>query len=200
MQDGIELLEVPNALQGTLTSIGPTVSASLQLESVIGLAPEAAGFELENTASAVAETDDFLRLGATLAFLPSTFLSAAAYLSALESDPERTSAADAMATAFGCDDVANIIVGVGSTPGQAFPGCDEACALDLCRTGMGALWSRVAGSALPAVPWQISGASRAQIDDEARPTRVDGDWIGTLTVPDFETAPIQGPFSGQAND
>lgn len=200
MQDGIELLEVPNALQGTLTSIGPTASASLQLESVIGLAPEAAGFELENTASAVAETDDFLRLGATLVFLPSTFLSAAAYLSALESDPERTSAADAMATAFGCDDVANIIVGVGTTPGQAFPGCDEACALDLCRTGMGALWSRVAGSALPAVPWQISGASRAQIDDEARPTRVDGDWIGTLTVPDFETAPIQGPFSGESND
>jgi hypothetical protein len=198
MQDGIELLEVPSALQGTLTSPGATVSASLKLESVIGLAPEAAGFELENTASAVAETDDFLRLGATLEFLPSTFLSAAGNLSALASDPERTSAADAMATEFGCADVASIIVGVGTVPGQAFPGCDQTCAVDLCRTAMGELWSRVAGSALPAVPWQISGASRAQIDEEARPTRVDGDWIGTLTVPDFETAPIQGPFSGES--
>lgn len=200
MHGGLERLEVPSALLGTLLSPGPDVAASLRLESVIGLSPEAAGFDVENTASAVAETDDFLRLGATLEFLPSTFMSAAANLSALESDPERTSAADAMATEFGCADVADIIVDVGTTPGQAFPGCDEGCVLDLCRSAMVELWSRVAGSALPAVPWQVSGASRAQIDAEARPTRVDGDWIGTLTVPAFPTTPIQGPFSGEASE
>jgi hypothetical protein len=147
----------------------------------------------------MAETEDFLRLGATLELLPSTFLSAAANLTALAADPERTSAADAMATEFGCDAVASIIVDVGSEPGEAFAGCDEACALELCREAMDVLWSRVAGSALPAVPWQISGASRAAIDDAARPTRIDGNWIGTITVPDLGTSPIQGPFSGDAN-
>lgn len=199
MRSGLELLEVPTALQGTLTSLGPDGAASLRLETVIGLTTEEAGFQAENPASAMAETDDFLRLGATLDFSPSTFLSAAASRAALANDPARTSAADAMASAFGCDDVASIITGVGSEPGEAFPGCDEECALGLCREAMGVLWSRVAGSALPSVPWQISGASRAQIDDAARPTEVDGNWIGTLSVPDFGTSPIQGPFSGNSN-
>jgi hypothetical protein len=199
MRSGMDLLEVPGAFEGTLTSLGPNGSASLRLDTVIGLTPEEAGFQTENTASVMAETEDFLRLGATLEFLPSTFLSAAASRAALARDPERSSAADAMASEFGCDDVASIIAGAGSLPGEAFAGCDEACALALCREAMGVLWSRVDGSALPAVPWQISGAARALIDDAARPARVDGDWIGTISVPDFGTSPIQGPFSGEAN-
>jgi hypothetical protein len=199
MRIGIDLLEVPGAIDGTLTSLGSDGSAALQLSSVIGLTPAQAGFDADNTASAMAETEDFLRLGATLELLPSTFLSAAASRAALARDPERTSAADAMATEFGCDDVANIIVTAGNVPGQAYAGCDEDCALGLCREAMGVLWSRVAESALPPVPWQISGASRAQIDDAARPTRVDGNWIGTITVPDFGTSPIAGPFSGESN-
>jgi hypothetical protein len=199
MRSGMDRLEVPGALAGTMTSPEPGGSASLRLATVIGLTPEAAGFQAENTASVMAETEDFLRLGATLELLPSTFLSAAATLAALENDPERTSAADAMATTFGCDDVASIIVDAGSVPGEAFEGCGEACAIELCREAMGVLWSRVAGSALPAVPWQISGGSRAQIDDVARPTRVDGDWIGNISVTDFGTSLIQGPFSGESN-
>lgn len=208
MRSGIELLEAPDAFQGTLTSLGtagagsaaPGGAALLSIESVIGLAPVQTGFDRENTATAVAETEDFLRLGATLSWQPSPFFSAAATRAALDRDPERTSAADAMATEFGCDDVASIIVGAGNVPGEAFPGCDESCALGLCRSAMSELWSRVAGSGLAAVPWQISVASRAQIDDAARPTRVDGVWIGTLTVPDFGTTPIQGPFSGIAGN
>jgi hypothetical protein len=195
MRSGIERLEVPGAVHGTLTSLGPDGSASLRLDSVIGRTPSETGFAAENTASAMAEADDFLRLGVTLPLLPSTFLSAAASQAALARDPARTSAADAMATQFGCDDVASIIVGVGSDPDEAFPGCDEGCTLDLCREAMGVLWSRVAESALPAVPWQISGGARATIDDEARPTEVDGIWIGTLTVSELGTTPIQGPFS-----
>jgi hypothetical protein len=199
MRSGMDRLEAPGALQGTMTSPAPGGSASLRLATVIGLTPEEAGFQVENAASVTAETDDFLRLGATLELLPSTFLSAAASLAALANDPERTSAADAMATTFGCDDVASIIVDAGSVPGEAFADCGEACALELCREAMGVLWSRVTGSALPPVPWQISGGSRAQIDDAARPTRVDGDWIGNITVPDFGASMIQGPFSGESN-
>lgn len=198
MRSGIELLEVPGALEGTLTSIGPGGSASLELASVVGLAPDAAGFNLENTASVVTETEDFLRLGAALELRPSAFLSAAANQAALARDPARTSAADAMATEFGCAGVASTLASLGAEPGEAFAGCDEACALELCRGAMEVLWSRVAGSELPAVPWQISGAARAQIDDAARPTQVDGNWIGTISVADFGPSPIQGPFSGEA--
>jgi hypothetical protein len=216
MRSGIELLEVPGAFQGTLVSLAPSDAtsdaapgpkdgaalgaASLSLTSVIGLPPAQTGFEAENTATAVAETEDFLRLGATLDWRPSPFFSAAASRTALALDPERTSAADAMAEEFGCADVANIIVAAGNVPGQAFAGCDEGCALELCRDAMVELWSRIAAANLPAVPWQISGASRAQIDDFARPTRVDGNWIGTINVPDFGTTPIEGPFTGEASN
>jgi hypothetical protein len=199
MRSGLELLEAPEALQGTLASPGAAGATSLTLDSVIGLTPEETGFEALNTANAVAETEDFLRIGTTLSWQPSPFLAAAANRAALANDPERTGAADAMATQFGCDDVAGILVGVGSVPGEAFAGCDGACAETLCRDAMGVLWARVGGSELPAVPWQITGASRAQIDDEARPTRVDGTWIGTLTLPDFQSTPIGGPFSGESS-
>jgi hypothetical protein len=204
MRSGIELLEAPGAFEGTLTSLGsaggasaaPDGAALLSIESVIGLSPIQTGFDQENTATAVAETEDLLRLGATLSWRPSPFFSAAATRAALDRDPARTSAADAMATEFGCDNVASIVVAAGTVPGDAFPGCDETCVLGLCRSAMTELWSRVVDSALPAVPWQISVASRAQIDDAARPTRVDGNWIGTLTVPEFGTTPIEGPFTG----
>jgi hypothetical protein len=222
MRSGIDLLEAPSAFRGALVTLAASSAppaestgsgapsdegatpalgaATLSLETVIGLAPEQTGFRLENTATAVAETDDFLRIGATLDWLPSPFFSAAASRAALARDPERTSAADAMAEEFGCDDVANILVATGTTPGEAYPGCDESCMLELCRGAMVELWSRIAASNLPAVPWPISGASRAQVDDLARPTRVEGSWIGTLEVPDFGSTPIQGPFSGDVVD
>ena len=101
-----------------------------------------------------------------------------------------------MAAEFGCDDVASILVESSSIEGEAFEGCDEACTRVLCETAMVELWSRVAESGLPAVPWQISAAARAQIDAQARPTNVEGSWVGTLEVEGLATTPIGGPFSG----
>ncbi|HWO11719.1 MAG TPA: hypothetical protein VNN80_19630, partial [Polyangiaceae bacterium] len=154
MRAGIERLEQPGAMRGSLVSLGPDSEAAFTLESVIGLTPQAAGFAAQNGASAVVEMEDILRLGTTLDWQPSPLLAQAATLSALELDPERVSAADAMATQFGCDDVARILVEAGASAGEAFAGCDAACTLALCEAAMGELWSRVAGSNLPAVPWQ----------------------------------------------
>lgn len=196
MRVGLSRLEEPGAIQGTLTSLDAEGTASLALESVIGLTPEATGFERANAASARAETEDFLRIGATLAWRPSPLLSEAASFAALDQNPTQMSAAGAMAAQFGCGDVASVLVAAGATPGEAFDGCDEACVLALCEEAMQELWSRVTSSNLPAVPWQISGAARARIDINARPTSVSGDWVGSLTVSDFGVTPIQGPFSG----
>jgi hypothetical protein len=101
-----------------------------------------------------------------------------------------------MAEQFGCDDVASILVESSSIEGEAFAGCDEACTSALCATAMVELWLRVAESGLPAVPWQISAAARAQVDAQARPTGVDGSWVGSLEVDGFPTTPIGGPLSG----
>lgn len=196
MQTGLARLNGEGALAGTLTVLGSDGAASLVLESVIGLSPESAGFEPESAASAYAETEDLLRVGATLAWQPSPFLAEAATLEALVEDPARSSVADAMATRFGCPNVAALITGVGEEAGQAFPGCDEACVLALCQGAMVRLWSRVEESNLPVVPWQISAGERAQIDENARPVFFEGIWVGSLTVTDFGSAMIQGPFSG----
>ena len=200
MRVGLDRLEQPGALRGTLAVTGTAGEASFTLESVIGSAPEEMGFAAENAASAVVETEDFLRLGTTLDWLPSPLLAQVATLTAIERDPERTSGADAMATQFGCDDVASILVESSSIEGEAFAGCDEACTASLCEAAMVELWLRVAESGLPAVPWQISAAARAQVDARARPTGVDGSWVGTLAVDGLGATPIGGPFSGAAGD
>jgi hypothetical protein len=196
MRTGLGRLSQPDAIVGTLSTLGPEGMASMELASVIGLSPEAAGFPVQSAASALAETEDFLRIGATLSWLPSPFLAAAANLVVVSEDPARTSAADAMATQFDCENMATLLVNAGATPGQAFAGCNQACMLDLCRGAMVQLWSRVAGSDLPAVPWQISAASRAEIDENARLIHVEGNWIGSLTLSEFGNSLIQGPYSG----
>lgn len=196
MRTGLERLEQPDAIRGSLTFLSADGLASLELESVLALPAEETGFERENAASARAEAEDLLRIGATLAWQPSPLLAAAANYAALEQNPEQASAGDAMAALFGCPEVATVLVSAGSAPDEAFAACGEACVLELCEGAMRQLWSRVAESGLPAVPWQISGAARARIDDYARPTRVSGDWIGSLTVSELGVTPIQGPFSG----
>lgn len=196
MRTGLERLEQPEAILGTLTSLDADGGALLELSSVIGLTPEETGFERENRATVRAETEDFLRIGATLTWLPSPLLAAAASFAALDEAPSEVSAASVMAARFGCGNVASVLVEAGISAGEAFEGCDEACVLELCEGGMRVLWSRVAEAELPAVPWQISGASRAEIDVNARPISVAGNWIGSLTVSDFGVTPIQGPFAG----
>jgi hypothetical protein len=201
MRVGLDRLEQPGALRGTLALSGSAGEASFTLESVIGSPPASMGFSAVNGASAAVETEDFLQLGTTLEWLPSPLLAQVATLTAIERDPERTSGADAMAEQFGCDDVASILVDTSPTEGEAFAGCDEGCTRALCESAMVELWSRVAESGLPAVPWEISAAARAQVDAEARPTGVDASsWVGSLTVEGLGTTPIGGPFSGTADD
>jgi hypothetical protein len=178
----------------------PAGEAIFTLGSVSGFLPAQVGFAPLNMALISAETDDVLRVGTSLSWQPTLFLAAAAERVAISESPAtRHSAPEGMAEAFDCANVASVLVDAGAAPGEAFPDCDEDCMLVLCDTAMEVLWSRVTGSNLPAVPWQISGASRAQIDGEARLTSLAGNWIGSLTLSEFGDAPIQGPFSGTSN-
>src|SRR4029078_10690964 len=150
---------------------------SFQLSSVASFTPASVGFTPANLALVSAEPNDLLRVGTTLSWQPTPFLVAAAERVALAESPNNHSAPEAMARDFGCANVASVLVDAGATPGEAFPSCDEACMLTLCDSAMEVLWSRVTGSDLPSVPWQMTVGSHAQIDAEARPTLVDGSWI-----------------------
>jgi hypothetical protein len=201
MRSGLGRLGQADAIVGRLSVPSGEGAATLTLTSVAELQPAVAGFSAQNTAVVSAETDDRLQVGTTLSWQPTPFLGATASLAAIaESPTTRSSAADGMAEKFGCGSVAELLAEAGETPGLAFAGCGQNCMQTLCRSAMSALWARVSGSNLPAVPWQISGASRAQIDGEARPTSLAGNWVGSLTVPDLGDGPIQGPFSGRLGD
>jgi hypothetical protein len=200
MSTGSRQLSVPDAIVGTLGAPNPAGEAIFTLGSVSGFLPAQVGFAPLNMALISAETDDVLRVGTSLSWQPTLFLAAAAERVAISESPAtRQSAPEGMAEAFDCANVSSVLADAGATPGEAFPGCEEDCMLVLCDSAMEVLWSRVTGSNLPAVPWQISGASHAQIDGEAHPKSVAGNWIGSLTLSEFGDAPIQGPLSGRSD-
>jgi len=202
MQTGLWRLYEARAFVGQLRAPGSAGTGELVLTSVIGLEPEQAGFGAESAVTVAAEREDYLRIGSTLSWRPAPFLAQAATLTAREEDPLCDSAADALADEFGCEGVAELLADAGAVPGQAYPGCTAACMLALCEAAIDELWARVASVDLPSVPWQFSGSARAEVDENARPRRVEGTWAGSLTVPDFPLempgpVPIQGPFSGE---
>jgi len=201
MSTGLAQLSSPDAIVGTLTSPNAAGQATFQLTSIASFTPASVGFTVANLALVSAETDDLLRVGTTLSWQPTPFLVAAAERVAISESPgSRQSAAEGMAEDFDCANVSSLLVDAGATPGEAFPDCDEACMLTLCDGAMGVLWSRVTASNLPSVPWQISAASQAQIDADARPTTlVDGNWVGSLTLSNFGDAPIQGLCAGRSS-
>ncbi|HVZ37114.1 MAG TPA: hypothetical protein VG963_32045, partial [Polyangiaceae bacterium] len=211
MHTGLSDLSQSNAIQATLGAPDAQGNANLTFKSVLGLSPAAAGFPASDSASLSAETDDLLRVGATFSWLPSPFLAAEASAVAMAEDPDnRSSASDGMAAVFGCPHVADLLVGAGASPDEAYPGCDQTCILDLCRGAMGVLWSRVEGSNLPAVPWQVSAGAHAVVDANAQPNTVSGNWVGSLTIGGTGTgtgtgsdstsgdSPIQGLIAGSA--
>jgi hypothetical protein len=197
MSTGLRQLSAPEAIVGSLGSPNAEGQASLQLATVSDFDAATVGFVPDNLALLSAETDDLLRIGTTLGWQPTPFLVAAAERVAIaESPATRHSVPEALAEAFGCANVANLLVDAGSTPGQAYPGCGQNCMLTLCQGAMDVLWSRVKDTSLPSVPWQLTGATHVTIDTEARPQSIDGNWIGSLTLSDFGDASIQGPLNG----
>jgi hypothetical protein len=196
MQRGLTRLTVTDAFRGSLTSSAGGGGGSLTLTTIAGLDPVEAGFGAEHTASIEAETNDFVRIGATLPWLPTPLLSNLAKLEAVVQFPEATTAAQALAQAFDCANVGTLLVDAnGNAPaGQSFAGCNLTCTIDLCQQAMVSLWTRVDGSSLPAIPWDISAAAQADLDASAHPKSLDGRWVGSLPVQDFGTAPMGGAF------
>lgn len=199
MRAGLWRLYEERALSGEL-SVAGSAPARLVLQEVMGVPAEAAGFEPESSATLMAESEDYLRIGAALSFQPSMFLEVAANLAATAEDPGRTSAADALAGVFDCANMGALLADAGVVEGEAYAGCDAGCVRGLCESAMGVIWQRVGASELPSVPWQFSAAARATVDERARPLRVAGTWVGSLSVPNFPEppapVPIQGPFMG----
>lgn len=192
MQTGLDRLSPSDAFRGTLSTEDGIVG-TLSIASVAGLVPEEAGFEADHPTSIDTETNDILRIGTTLMWRPSPLLANLAKLEAVVQFPEATTAAQALAQAFDCSNVATRLVAANQ---QSPFACNLDCFADLCSQAMVTLWSRVDGSDLPMIPWNVSAAAQAELDDTAHPASLDGGWAGSLPVQDFGTAPMTGDFGG----
>lgn len=191
MQRGLNRLIPSDSFRGRLAS-EDGASGTLTIASVAGLDPEEAGFGADHPAFIETETNDFVRIGTTLMWRPSPLLANLAKLEAVVQFPEATTAAQALAQVFDCSNVATRLQAANQE--SPFVGCDLACFADLCSQAMVTLWSRVDGSDLPVIPWDVSAAAQAELDATAHLESLDGSWAGSLPVQDFGTAPMNGDF------
>ncbi len=200
MQTGLSRLTSPGALTARLTAPElPDETAELELLSMDEQLPSQLGFSAESLASFVSEPNDFLRIGLAMQWAPAPLLQDSAESAALAQFPEVQSLPEAMASAFGCGQMASTLVAASPDPnqGEAFPSCDVDCAEGLCRDAMVVLWQRVAVHPLESVQWSFTGAAQADVGSDAQPLALRGSSVNGIVRGATELS-IPGTFEGRA--
>jgi hypothetical protein len=170
--------------------------ADLLLNRTFGYDPAAAGFPaLGSRLSITAEPDDNLVVGGTLNWQPTQLLGSVVNDVASASGAGGASAPEALASELSCDKVAAELVdhGADSSQGQVFPGCDLACATNLCKTAVQNLWKRmIDGTGSDPAKLVLSATGAAKVDDHANVASVTkGAWSASV---DFAT--VTGKLTG----
>lgn len=162
----------------------PTVTAQLiQEEGTAWLHPIAlsgleAGFSGREKATLAIEPADRIALGAEgLAWSPRELVSRATEQRAIEGLLGTASLAEALAQTVGCTVIAETMY-LSSSRGFA---CDQTCLVDLCQSGLQAVWERVAtemGDDLGG--FNLSATATVSVNEDAEPVSFSGEWIGKL--------------------
>lgn len=135
----------------------------------------AAGIPAAHLASFSANADDMLQLGATLYWLPSRYVGAAALTAAKVDMPSAKTMPDALASLASCGNVATLLGSAGS--------CDSPCLEAKCVAALAARWELgLDASALESQVGELTltATAAAELDETARPTGFDGTWLGTV--------------------
>jgi hypothetical protein len=170
--------------------------SELELVSVGGVAPSAAGFARTNDASITADPGDVLLFATSLYWLPSQLLTELAARLLAEQSPGVTPAT-ALAEKLDCSKAADYL-----SSDKVFKAvaCGKSCAEDLCQQAMECLWTRVrnySAAILRPAQLELSATTTVDFDDEARPRGVEGTWIGTVIQGD-NTVSVKGSATGTA--
>ncbi len=178
---GAAALATPSALSARLVAAGEAPGhAYLTLETVAGLPVEDSGVMAENLVTWTADPGDTVHLGATLHWFESRLFTGLAAAPAAQAVPGTTTVPGALAESLSCTTVAATLTGA---PGPAYDGCEASCVEALCKSALTAMWQRAvdaSGTVSPASTLEITAAGAAAVDDEARPSAFDGQWVGTL--------------------
>ncbi|HEY4117602.1 MAG TPA: hypothetical protein VGM56_07095, partial [Byssovorax sp.] len=181
------MLELPPTLSAHLRSdaaLAATGKATLTLDSLGALTPHSLGLPATASASWTSQAMDLVQLGTTMSFRPSALFATAAAAGATIDVLGATSVSDALSQTLDCG-------GLGQTLG-GYTGCDASCLASLCRAALKQAWDDA-----PQVSTDHDGqclmsvSGFAQVDDDAAPSSVAGQWLGSLT--DFHaTVEIEG--------
>jgi hypothetical protein len=170
-----------------LTAIpGADGHALLELQRLGDVDASAAGVPAAHLVSWTANPDDTLQLGATLYWLPSRFVGAAALGSAKLALPAVKTMSDALATLASCSSVAAALGGAGA--------CDVGCLESLCQDAMTARWALGLDASIVAGQVgdiSVAATAAAELDDDARPTGFSGTWLGAV-ADGTASAAVQG--------
>ncbi len=181
-------------LIGKLQAVGSSPGwGTWHLEEVAGLAPAKAGFPADiGKLSLSADPDDSLLLGGSFYFFPSRLVVSAAEQQAISASGTAT-APEALAEVIDCDGLGASLAG----QGVLFEGCDGVCGALACREGLSHLFKRArdASGDTPAT-LTFSAAAATEIDSEARPTGVQGTWVGEIEGSTQAPLSISGSAKG----
>jgi len=162
-------------------------SSMLVLEAAAGVPAAMSGFLGSSDLSVVREPADRLVLGADLEFQATRWLSAIAE-AASDAGP-----IEQLVEAAGCDDL--VIAWVETASDEVYPGCDEECGRALCEDGLRLGWDRARTTAQDLTKLRIGISGDVEIDEDAKPTELRGDWVGSFDSGDLSVAGAVAPPS-----
>jgi hypothetical protein len=172
------------ALVGTLTAPAtPSGRASLEIVSVAGYAPDGVGFAAPGSAtldvSWTSASDDRVLFGGTASWAPLRLATALALGPAMAEVASAKTVAEALASTLSCDDVAATLVGDATV---AFGTCDASCVVSGCGRALAAMWEAARNGTADAARVDFAASASATLDDEAKPLRFAGRWVGTARL------------------
>jgi len=172
--DGPGVFELTAELDGT--------NSTLTLARAGGVPRALSGFSDVPSLSVVREPDDHLILSADLEFQATRWLGAIAF-SGADAD------IDVPAALVAAADCAGLVTAWAQAGGvEIYPDCDDDCALAVCQAGLELGWERARTTAEGQTILRVGISADAEIDDEAHPIALTGEWVGSIDSSELSVA------------
>jgi hypothetical protein len=161
-------------------------SSTLILSSAAGVPAAVSGFLGSSVLSVVREPNDRLVLGADLEFQATRWLGAIAAADEDSADLADMAPLARLEDEVDCDGLA--AEWLEASDMGVYPGCGEVCVRSLCEDALQLGWDRARTSAKDLTTLRIGISGEAEIDDQARPVALHGDWVGSIDATDLSVA------------
>lgn len=186
LQDGAQLLQLPNAFSGQLRYHADDERGEFSLAGVAGRSPEDCVLPVSHLASIAVDAQDVLRVGFDVHFLPSALFGCLADAAVgTGSDAGVSDVLSGLAADFDCALVAQWM---SDAEGQLYEGCDKSCGELLCRDALAKLWDRVVLSDFIESPLEVNAAGKATLTEDALVVGVEANWVGTTSFAGLDSS------------